>query len=139
MLHLDDPDSPQSNQRTVYQIIDLYAEHQPEIDDRPSVFASANFNSAIDDDHELQLYGVQIYAFAEKPVWGSGKDLSEWGRPLAIADRKLAADFDEGSWQNVSAQLNLPPHLPADPCFHITPCPASLPLMIGAALPAHHG
>ena len=109
MLHLDDPDSPQSNQRTVYQVIDLYAEHQPDIDARPSVFASANFNSAIEGDHELQLYGVQIYAFAEKPVRGSGNNLSEWGRPLAIADRQLAADFDEGSWQNVSTQLNLPP------------------------------
>lgn len=108
MLHWGEPENPQSRQQAIYQLVDLEGAHQPDIEDSPSVFASANFNTTIDDDDDPELFGVRIYAFSEKPVQVPGVDPSGWGSPLAIADRQLAADADEESWQNVSAQLHLP-------------------------------
>lgn len=108
MLHWGESKNPQSRLRAIYQLVDLEGAHQPDIEDSPSVFASANFNTAIDDDDGPDLFGVRIYAFSEKPVQVPGVEPSGWGSPLAIADRQLAADSDEDSWQNVSAQLHLP-------------------------------
>lgn len=108
MLHWGEPANSDSNPRAVYQLVDLEEEAQLDIENRPSVFASANFNTSVQDDGDQEMYGVQIYAFSEKPIQVPGADPSEWGSPLAIVDRQLAADFDDDSWQNVSAQLSLP-------------------------------
>lgn len=108
MLHWEGQDGTDNHQRTAYQLIDLQADEQPDVDGRPAVFASANFNTAADEESDVPLFGVRIYAFAEKPVRVPGSSPTAWGSPLAIADRQLAGDFDEESWQKVTTQLHLP-------------------------------
>lgn len=108
MLHWGEPEDSDSNPRAVYQLVDLEDDAPLNIENHPSVFASANFNTSIQRDGDQELYGVRVYAFSEKPTQVPDADPSEWGSPLAIADRQLAADSDDDSWQNVSTQLSLP-------------------------------
>jgi len=107
MLRLERSASQAKGSCEIYQIVDMRT--VPRLSEQPRLFveASASVNSLSEDEGDVYVFAMNIYASPDNPLSHPAAWPASWKNKLSFVGNQLAADYDQKSWEQIRSLLPL--------------------------------
>jgi hypothetical protein len=107
MLRLERSASQAKGSCEIYQIVDMRT--VPRLSEQPPLFveASASVNSLSEDEGDVYVFAINLYASPDNPLSQHAPWPASWKNKLSFVGNQLAADYDQKSWEQIRSLLPL--------------------------------